>query len=193
MSSGYIHDMYGTRLNHIWANMRTRCNCKTNKDYPDYGGRGIKVCKEWDEFINFHEWAMKNGYEDNLSLDRIDVNGNYEPDNCRWITMAEQQSNRRNNVFVEYKGEKHTLTEWSRITGISRSGLSYRLSIGRPLDEVFKKGKIRVMYNGGHVVNGVRMSTAEICEKYGINRNTFSTRRSRGWSVDEIIANKRIR
>ena len=193
MSSGYIHGMYGTRLNHIWANMRTRCNCKTNRDYPDYGGRGIKVCEEWGEFINFHEWAMKNGYEDNLSLDRIDVNGNYEPSNCRWITMAEQQSNRRNNVFVEYKGEKHTLTEWSRITGISRSGLSYRLSIGRPLDEVFKKGKIRVMYNGGHIVNGVRMSTAEICEKYGINRNTFSTRRSRGWSIDEIIANKRIR
>lgn len=193
MNSGYIHGMYGTRLNHIWANMRLRCNCKTNKNYPDYGGRGIKVCKEWDEFINFHKWAMSNGYDDSLSLDRIDVNGDYCPENCRWITMFAQQSNKRNNVFVEYKGEKHTVSEWSRITGITLSALFYRLSTGCPLEEVFKKGRKGLMRNGGYVVGGVRMSKAEICKKYGINHNTFNTRLGRGWSIDEIVANKRNR
>lgn len=193
MHSSYIHGMYGTRMNHIWANMRVRCNCKTNKDYPDYGGRGIRVCEEWDEFINFYKWAMSNGYDDSLSLDRIDVNGDYCPENCRWITMAEQQSNKRTNVFVEYKGERHTLAEWSRITGMSINCLNYRMSQGWELDRVFSTGRIGTLHNGGHIVNGVRMSRAEICEKYGINLNTFNTRLERGWSIDEVVANKRNR
>ena len=138
MSSGYIHGMYGTRLNHIWANMRTRCNCKTNKDYPDYGGRGIKVCEEWSEFINFHEWAMKNGYEDNLSLDRIDVNGNYEPSNCRWTTYKEQANNTSRSVRISYKGNTHTISEWADIVGINASCLRQRIIIRKwPIEKAF--------------------------------------------------------
>ena len=193
MNSGYIHGMYGTRMNNIWANMRTRCNCKTNKDYPNYGGRGIKVCKEWDQFINFYKWSMDNGYKDNLTLDRIDVNGDYCPENCRWITIYEQQSNRRNNVFIEYNGERHTIAEWCRITGLTVGTITSRLSSGCPLDEVFRKGRKRIFRSGVYIVDGVRMSRTEICEKYGINHHTFGTRRSRGWSIDEIIANKRNR
>lgn len=95
----YKHNMSKTRLYKIWSKMKERCYYKKDvRKYAYYGGRGITVCDEWkNDFVTFKEWALKNGYQDNLSIDRIDVNGNYEPSNCRWITMAEQQRNRRNN------------------------------------------------------------------------------------------------
>lgn len=84
------------RIYSIWHGMKSRCNYPKNKCYHHYGGRGISVCKEWDESFNtFANWALTNGYADNLSIDRIDVNGNYCPENCRWVTNAEQQRNKR--------------------------------------------------------------------------------------------------
>lgn len=89
------------RLHYIWASMKTRCNNSNRKGYKDYGERGIKVCKEWnDDFKAFYDWALSHGYADNLTIDRIDVNGNYEPSNCRWITNIEQQKNKRNSKKI---------------------------------------------------------------------------------------------
>ena len=113
------HGDTGSRLWRIWTEMKNRCHSRN----PNYGGRGISVCEEWMDFSAFKEWALSNGYRDDLTIDRRDVNGNYCPDNCRWLTMKEQQNNRRNNLRVEFNGEVHTLSEWSDILGVNYKAL----------------------------------------------------------------------
>lgn len=105
-------------LYYIWRNMKNRCNNANNQEFHNYGARGITVCQEWmDSYEVFREWAMQNGYGEGLSIDRIDVNGNYEPSNCRWVSMKAQQNNRRNNHYVTIDGITHTIAEWSEIYG----------------------------------------------------------------------------
>lgn len=117
-----------TRLYKIWIGMKTRCYNKKAKQYENYGGRGITICEEWkNDFIKFRDWAIKNGYENNLTLDRIDVNGNYEPHNCRWATTKQQQNNKRNNFFIEYNNERKTIAEWSALRGIRQDTLRNRI------------------------------------------------------------------
>ena len=98
----YKHGLSKSRLHNIWCNMKQRCLNPNNPDYVRwYGSRGITVCDEWkNDFKAFYDWSMSHGYQENLTIDRIDVNGNYEPSNCRWATILEQANNKRNNVFV---------------------------------------------------------------------------------------------
>ena len=121
--------------------MKKRCYNKNCKDYKDYGERNIVVCQEWkDDFLEFYKWSMENGWEKGLTIERINPNGNYEPSNCKWIPMEEQSKNRRTCHFVTYKGETHTVAEWSRIIGISRKTLELRLnSKNFTLEEAFEK------------------------------------------------------
>lgn len=91
------------RIYQEWYNINRRCFDSKDKSYQWYGGRGITVCESWLSYDNFYEWAMGNGYADNLTIDRIDVNGNYEPSNCRWITRKEQMRNTRKNVYIDGK------------------------------------------------------------------------------------------
>lgn len=122
--SKFTHGKHGTRIYSIFSDMKTRCYNKNYKKYKNYGGRGIKICDEWlNDFQSFYSWAMSNGYKDNLTIDRIDVNGNYEPSNCRWITIEEQQNNRRETIRVTYKNVTRTLSQWGEILNINRKTL----------------------------------------------------------------------
>ncbi len=112
------------RLAKIYSGMKTRCYNENAANYSNYGERGIKICKEWlQDFKIFHEWAMNNGYDEKLTIDRKDVNGNYEPSNCRWATQSEQNNNRRNSLYYEYEGVKRTIGEWSEILNIKPDSL----------------------------------------------------------------------
>ncbi len=141
LASHGVHHMSGTRIYRIWSLMRERCRNSKSPYYKDYGGRGISVCNEWngkDGFEKFYKWSMANGYADDLSIDRINVNGNYEPSNCRWITLQAQNRNRRSCVYLTYKGETHILTEWAEILGIKRSTLSRRYHSGYSIEKMFE-------------------------------------------------------
>ena len=121
------HNMSRTRLYKIWNNARTRCNNPNTPYYFKYGGRGIRFTDEWLDFEVFKEWAFNNGYQDDLTLDRIDVNGNYEPSNCRWITNAAQQLNKRTNHILTYAGKSQTIKEWADELGIKYKTLCARV------------------------------------------------------------------
>lgn len=122
-----------------WTAMRKRCRNPRNKDYPHYGGRGIKVCDEWQDYSNFKEWALTHGYSPELSLDRIDVDGDYCPENCRYVDMTTQARNRTNSISVEYRGEEYSLPELSQLTGIPYSTLYKKLHIdGLPVEEAIQ-------------------------------------------------------
>jgi hypothetical protein len=128
-----------TRLYRIWHNMKTRCNYPGKQNYKYYGGRGIRVCDEWsDSFKAFEAWALANGYADNLTLDRKDNDGNYEPGNCRFITHAEQQQNKRRMGLhiIEYRSESHSVTEWAEIFGIKQKTMFRRLELGWSMERI---------------------------------------------------------
>lgn len=122
--------------------MMSRCYRENDASYLFYGGRGIKVCEEWHDIRNFERWEKENPYFIGATIDRIDSNGNYEPNNCRWATMFEQCKNRRNSILIEMNGEIHNITEWSKITGINRSTLNNRYWRGERGEKLFKGGAV---------------------------------------------------
>ena len=122
------HGMSKSRLYREWSSIKRRCYNQHCKDYERYGARGIYVCVEWkNSFEAFMEWALSYGYKDNLTIERKNVDGNYEPENCLWIPFPEQCRNRRSNRVIEYKGERKILSEWAEELGINRATLKNRL------------------------------------------------------------------
>lgn len=140
----YRHGRKGTRLYALWVDMRLRCNNPNYKQYKDYGGRGIKVCKEWDSFVCFSYWAEHNGYKENLTLDRIDNNGNYCADNCRWTTRRVQNNNKRNNHLISFLGKTYTLSQWAEISGINKGTFISRIiKYKKPIQEALGEEKVK--------------------------------------------------
>lgn len=134
----YKHGMSNARINKIYRAIKDRCYRSNCAAYASYGGRGIKMCDEWkDDFITFYKWAMNNGYNDDLTIDRIDVNGDYCPENCRWVSHKIQQNNRTNNVRVTIDGITRTISEWCEIKGISKKAVYHRYERGLRGEDLF--------------------------------------------------------
>lgn len=123
------------RLYKIWSGMKKRCLNENVNRYEHYGGRGIYVCEEWLRYEPFKEWAVNNGYTDELTLDRINVNKGYSPENCRWVTYKVQGSNRSNNHIVVIRGESKTLQQWCELYSIKHNTVLQRLKYGWCIEE----------------------------------------------------------
>ena len=149
------HGMFGSRIYNIWAGLRRRCYDSNVSGYKWYGGKGIGYCKEWDSFENFYEWAKKSGYKDSLSIDRIDYNKGYSPENCRWVDKFVQARNKKSNVVLTYKNESFCCSEWAEILGINYSTLLSRKRRGFPVEEILfhKKRKHFFKRNQQHIKN----------------------------------------
>lgn len=131
------HGKTNTTIYRKWQSMKARCGNPNTPHYSYYGGRGIRVCEEWEnDFSAFYKWSVENGYKDGLSLDRIDFNGNYEPGNCRWVELKMQQRNKRDTVFVSVEGVVKPLSEWSELSGVQIGALRERYRTGK------KKGMV---------------------------------------------------
>lgn len=127
-----------TRLYQIWHDMKERTENSNNKRWERYGGRGIKICKAWQDFKEFEKWALTNGYNDKLTIERIDNDKGYEPENCKWETVRKQNRNKSNNVIIEHKGERKTVADWAIEKGMTYDCLRYRLKRGWSIEKALE-------------------------------------------------------
>lgn len=180
------HGMSKHPLHYTWSHMKSRCSCPTHQAYKNYGGRGIGVCDEWqDSFETFMEWALSNGWERGLTLDRIDNDGDYEPDNCRWVDHKTQNRNRRTNRYLTFNGESKTLQEWSEITGIPRCTIEKRLDkYGFSVEDALAKDWRKKTYE----YNGERHTLMEWSRITGIKYSTLDKRIHQfGYTIEQAL------
>lgn len=136
------HGMTNSKLYGTWCNIKNRCYNEKVDSYYLYGGRGIKMCDEWlHDFSAFARWAEANGYREDLSIDRIDVNGDYTPENCKWSSLVEQANNKRSNHLIEYNGKTQTAAQWAREVGLPRNVLYSRLYRGWSIERALTTPK----------------------------------------------------
>ena len=186
------HGMEGTRLYKIWRGIKDRCLNENCPAYKNYGGRGISVCKDWEHsFVEFYEWATTNGYKDDLTIDRIDVDEDYCPNNCRWASIIQQNRNKRNNRFISYDNKTLPLCEWAEITSINASTLSGRIDRQWKEEDIFQnnidKNKTNNNITFEHIVEykGKRMNVKDLSRLCGVPYSTLHKRIvAYGWDVD---------
>lgn len=137
------HGLYGTKIYKIFDSMKYRCYTLTSPNYKHYGARGICICDEWlNDLREFNKWAIENGYKDGLTIDRIDNDGNYEPSNCRWVTILENNRNRSTSRMITYNGVTLCLSEWAEKLDINKHTLWSRITRGIPIDIAFSKNNL---------------------------------------------------
>lgn len=139
---------WNQRLYRVYQSIQTRCYNQNSDNYYLYGGRGITICDEWKEFDNFCDWALSNGYDESApfgecTIDRIDPNKGYSPDNCRWVSMKKQNNNRRNNHLITFNGETKTIAEWEREMGLYRGAILIRLKHGWDIEHALTVPRLR--------------------------------------------------
>lgn len=168
--------------------MKSRCNNDKRKDAKYYHGKGITYCSDWERFEPFRDWALSNGYNDSLTLDRIDGDKDYSPENCRWITIQEQQRNRSSCIYFTHNGETKTLSEWARIFGIDRTTLHDRIyKFGYSFEEatstkrLIRKHTILIEYDGK------TYNQSQFAKLFGTSHKRLNDLRAKGYSVDEIV------
>lgn len=180
---GYTHH----RLYACYYRIRRRCERKSDPSYNRYGGRGIKMCDEWkNDIMAFITWGIENGYKEGLSIDRIDNDGDYSPDNCRWADAMQQSNNRSTNKLVTYKGETHTVAEWSRIVGIRQLTLNARLVSGWTVEDaltvsteerrygILQDTNIKTVVYSGKTLIGIFNSQTEAAKRCGVSKSSVS-------------------
>lgn len=184
------------RLYVVWESMLSRC-----RNDRDYAGRGISVCDEWKDYAKFREWAKQSGYNENAepgkcTIDRIDNNGNYSPDNCRWVDMLAQANNTRKNRLVEYNGETKTASEWARIAGITSKAFYFRLNSGWTMDDIMTTPHLKANRKFDRnsplsrkaTINGETKSILDWCDIYHIDNNLATLRIRNGWSAERAVS-----
>lgn len=177
-----------TNLYHVWSSMKDRCRNKNNKYYERYGGRGISICEQWKEdFEEFKKWSYENGYTEGLSIDRRDNDGNYTPDNCRWVDQTTQNRNKSNVVWIELEGEVKRLIEWAEELDIKPSILHDRMRAGWETKDILDPN-IRKSRAGEKIYyNGESHTISEWAEITGISQKAISDRLIRGFTVERAL------
>lgn len=178
-------DIRQKRLYGVWKDIKQRCFNTKNKNFTYYGGRGITMCEEWkNDFFCFYKWAINNGYEKGLSIDRKDNNGNYNPENCRWVTALQQSNNRRTCLYFTMNGETKTLSEWCREYGVSTSIVRHRMKYGMDFDKALKASPMR---NIAITINNETKTIVEWSEFYGIRKRLVWERIRAGWNILDAL------
>lgn len=183
------------RIMVVLSGMQQRCYNPKAKGYEDYGGRNIRICKDWyDEELNirrtepFMKWAMENGYEFGLQIDRIDNNGNYEPANCRFVTPMVNGRNKRNCKPITYKGETLCASEWAERLGIPKYIIMQRIKKGFPIEKVLSsetQQKDKQVWFRGH-----KVWISHLSKRFGVSRSAIRSRLKNGWSVEDAVTKK---
>lgn len=177
--------IYPKRLRTTLANMKGRCYYPKTNGYKYYGGKGVIICEEWlNDKEAFYEWGINNGYADNLTIDRIDVNGNYEPSNCRWATLKVQANNRTNNVFLEYNGEIKTAYQWSQETGISTGALKNRFEKGKDMLDDYSSLSVEI--------EGKIKTLQELSDESGVPYSRVARRYHDGWNPLDLTVDSKL-
>lgn len=184
------HGLSKTRLHRIWHSMYCRCYYPSTNQFKNYGGKGIKVCEEWkhmEGFINFYNWAINNGYSEELTLDRIDNSKDYCPENCKWSTSKYQSNHKTNNIIYTINGKTQTAKQWCEEYGVLQTTFNDRLNRGWDLEKAISKPVTKC---GGflyYTLNGETKLLSEWCKEYNINYQTAWKKAKNGNSIEKIL------
>ena len=175
-----------SRLYRMWGNMKHRCTATNRSDSKYYSLKGIKVCPDWQRFNGFEKWALANGYEIGMSIERRENDKDYMPSNCHFIPLSEQQKNRSNVILLTYNGRTMTLTDWSRELKVPWKTLKSRLDLGYSVEAAFEKRKGVLRLSKLFEYEGDQYTKAQLARKFNVNKQFISRKLKAGLTISQI-------